>query len=217
MFNNSEKFEIRDLREKNWFTMDNRFLDEYAPFLGVYAVGVYNSLCRHADKKQKAYPAEKTIAWEVNISPSMVGKSIKYLLFWGIIKKTRVGKHCTNRYYLLRKSTWKPINEESLREFSDVFHIDFRCLQDKLQSVITNTSNSKNTQSKNTQEKGGSSFKNNLEILEAYKKGNRTFSPFYGEWPMRWASAQHKWGVIKNGEWSEYGDKENKIEWVSKI
>jgi len=38
--------------------------------------------------------------------------------------------------------------------------------------------------------------------------------PYYNNQPMVWSQAKKKWYVIDNGgEWLEYADKENKIEW----
>lgn len=149
-----ETFEVRDLREKDKFVVDDKFLNGYARFLGIYAVGVYVCLCRHADKDQKTYPAINKIAEELDISRNKVIEAIKCLEFWKIIKKKRVGLKLTNRYYLLKKSLWKAINEENLREFSEVYHKDFRSLCGKLQEFTTGTSIVRKHNSKETQKKG---------------------------------------------------------------
>jgi len=211
--NNSEKFEVRDLREKEWFVVDDKFLNGYARFIGVYAVGVYSSLCRHANKKQKTWPSVKSIGQELSISRSKAIESIKCLEFWKIIKKIRVGKHCNNRYFLLKKSCWKPINEQTLKEFSEVCHINFSSLLNRLQKYTPKTSISKETQSKNIQRKEAFSLEEKREISENYKKGNKSFKPFYINDEMRWKKAEQKWYVIQKGEWLEYGDKEANIEW----
>lgn len=69
---NEEKFGVRDLRDKNWFVLDNKFLNGYAKFLGTHTVCVCVSLCRHAGISQKAYPPQKLIAKEFNISKTKV-------------------------------------------------------------------------------------------------------------------------------------------------
>ena len=125
-------FEIRDLREKDRFVVDDKFLNGYARFLGVYAVGVYNSLCRHANKEQRCWPSIKKIAQELSIGRNKVFDSIKYLEFWQIIKKERLGKKLTNRYLLLSKRYWKPISESSLKDFGEVYHINFTSLLHQL-------------------------------------------------------------------------------------
>lgn len=133
-------FEVRDLREKDRFIVDDKFLNGYARFLGIYAVGVYNSLCRHANREQKCWPSINRMAKELAIGRNKVIDSLKYLEFWQIIKKVRPAKKLTNRYILLSKRYWKPRNEETLKEFSEVYHINFTGLLDKLHELTTSTS-----------------------------------------------------------------------------
>lgn len=209
--NGDEEFEVRDLRDKNWFILDNEFLNGYAKFIGIYAVGVYSSLSRHAGIKQKAYPSQKLIAEELDIGRNKIIEGIQYLEFWQIIKKVRVGLHCTNRYFLLKKSEWKPINDETLKEFSDVCHINFRDLQDKLQKFTTRTSKVSKHKSNNTQFKE-ESF-SSKELADEYKNGIRKHKPFYQGNQMRWVEGERKWYVIIHGDWLEFADKETAIEW----
>lgn len=54
-----EIFEVRCQRERGWYFIDNEFLDIYAKHVGIYASGVYNSLCRYANKDQKSWPSIK--------------------------------------------------------------------------------------------------------------------------------------------------------------
>jgi len=70
---------------------------------------------------------------------------------------------------------------------------------------------------KTIQKKVSFSLKDRIVVLGAYKKGDKPYIPFYSDLPLRWVPAKQKWYVIKkDGEWSEYGDKENNIEWVTK-
>ena len=142
------KFEIRDLRDKNKFIMDDKFLNGYARFTGIYAVGVYSSLCRHANKEQASWPSIEKISEELTIGRKKVIESIKYLEFWQIVKKERTGKRCNNRYYLVDKKFWKPIGEVSVRDFSEVSVRDFTSVCEGLHRSLTGTSNSKETHSK---------------------------------------------------------------------
>ena len=48
---------------------------------------------------------------------------------------------------------------------------------------------------------------------EAYKNGDKKHKPFYRGFAMRWVPSKNKWYVIQHGEWLEFADKENKIEW----
>jgi len=56
-------------------------------------------------------------------------------------------------------------------------------------------------------------FKKWLE-LHRLKPKEIIKKPFYNNQPMVWSEAKKKWYVIaENGEWLEFADKENKIEW----
>ena len=56
-------------------------------------------------------------------------------------------------------------------------------------------------------------FKKWLE-LDKLKPKEIIKKPFYNNQPMVWSQTKKKWYVIDNGgEWLEYADKENKIEW----
>ena len=148
-----ETFEVRDAREKGWYYIDDKFLNGYARFLGIYAVGVYSSLCRHANKEQMAWPSISKIAEELGCGRNSILEGIKRLEFWHIISKKRIGKQTTNRYWLTKKRCWKPISEVCLKDFSEVCHTDFSSLLHKLQWFATQTSNSKETHNKETHNK----------------------------------------------------------------
>ncbi|MDD3386847.1 MAG: hypothetical protein PHX92_02900 [Candidatus Pacebacteria bacterium] len=56
-------------------------------------------------------------------------------------------------------------------------------------------------------------FKKWLE-LDKLKPKEIIKKPYYNNQPMVWSQTKKKWYVIDNGgEWLEYADKENKIEW----
>ncbi|MFA7662324.1 MAG: hypothetical protein WCX88_00195 [Patescibacteria group bacterium] len=56
-------------------------------------------------------------------------------------------------------------------------------------------------------------FKKWLE-LDKLKPKEKVKKPFYDGNPMAWSEAKKKWFVImSDGEWKEYADKEDKIEW----
>ena len=168
MEESKQQFEVRDLREKDKFKVDDKFLNGYARFVGIYAVGVYSSLCRHANKQQKCWPSIKKMAEELSISrPTIIG-AIKNLEFWQIIKKQRVGKECTNRYFLIDKRYWKRLSEVNVIDFSKVNKLDFKGKQRLLQRLMTFTSNSKDTQKKGyTKERNAlNKFKTAKEIIK---------------------------------------------------
>ncbi|MBI3599744.1 MAG: helix-turn-helix domain-containing protein [Nitrospinae bacterium] len=99
-------FKVRDLRKKEQFIIDDVYLNGWAKRCGIYATGVYMSLCRHADKCQGCYPSQNKIAEELNISVSQVKRAIKILERHKIIKRVRVGKRLCNVYFLLNRSEW---------------------------------------------------------------------------------------------------------------
>ncbi len=197
--NNQEKFEVRDLRDKSKFVIDDKFLNGYARFLGVYCVGTYSSLCRYANKEQKCWPSEKRIAKELSIGKNKVIDSIKYLEFWQIIRKQRVGKQATNRYFLLDKKCWKPLALPNLEEFSEVYRINFKSLQDKFQEFTTSISIVRKHNSNEIQKKG--------DFLLKEKK------PYFWGKPM-WKDKNGKWLVIHGqNDFREFAGKESEIEW----
>src|SRR3990167_3835297 len=104
-------FEIRDMRHKEKFQIDDIYLNGYAKKCGIYATGVYISLCRHVDSKtQECWPSIRKIAKELDISPVMVQKSIKILEENKIIIRKQIGKGLNNRYFLLDKSSWVSVS-----------------------------------------------------------------------------------------------------------
>lgn len=50
-------------------------------------------------------------------------------------------------------------------------------------------------------------------MLLSYKKGERKYKPYYQGIPMRWVTDRNKWYCLQNGEWLDYNDKEENIEW----
>ncbi len=111
----SIQFEVRDMRHKEKFEIDDIYLNGHAKKCGIYATGVYMALCRHANKEQYCWPSIKKIAEELNISDKQVGRAVKILEKNRIIIKRRSGKKMNNRYVLLDKSEWttSPISEQT--------------------------------------------------------------------------------------------------------
>lgn len=117
---------IRDFRNKNFFMVDNEYLNGYAKLLNPLATVTYLSLCRHArTETQECFPSIKLIAKENNISERSVMRAIQLLEEWGIIKVDRNkgldGKQMNNDYVLLDKSQWKkkPSDSQSSGQPSD--------------------------------------------------------------------------------------------------
>lgn len=104
---------IRDLRQKEKYQIDDAYLNGYAKLCGIYATGVYNCLCRHADyHTQKCFPSIEIMADKLGISVNSVKRGLANLEEWGIILKERTrhpenAKWINNSYILVDKSMWK--------------------------------------------------------------------------------------------------------------
>lgn len=112
------KPKIRDLRRKNYFTVDNDFIDTYASELGTIACMIYLTLCRHADRNQESFPSQETIAKKLNTTRQTVNEKIKILETYKMIATTHVieektGQKLNNIYTLLDRSEWKPMSAQT--------------------------------------------------------------------------------------------------------
>ena len=83
---------IIDQRNKEKFQMDDMYLNGYARHCGIYATGVYVSLCRHANRDQYCFPSFKLIAEELAISEKSVQRAVVVLVEWNIIELIRSKK-----------------------------------------------------------------------------------------------------------------------------
>lgn len=159
---NNESFEVRDLRKKGWFRVDNTFIDDYAKYIKIYGIGVYSVLCRHANENQKTWPSASTISEKLGISVPMVYRSIKLLELFNIIKKRRLGKTLCNRYWLIDKNQWVPLTEIGIEKLlsdincvnnTDINGVNITSKQRLHHYLTAFTSNSKKTNSKKTNSK----------------------------------------------------------------
>ena len=145
-----EKIEIRDIRKKEWFWVDDMFFNTYAKIFGPGVLAVYIALCRYADKEQKCFPSINRISDDIRLSRPVVIESLKILEYLKIIKKKRVGKTCNNRYFLLCRRSWrkdweKIVGEVKLSEFTSLN----KCSKAALLHWLSRfTSNSNQTHSK---------------------------------------------------------------------
>lgn len=109
----TKTFEVRDFRTKQFFMVDDAYLNGYAKHLDPTTTAVYLSLCRHSDKEQQSFPSQDLIAKEHGISKSTVKRKIRKLLGLNIIDVSQArnnkGKWLHNTYILLDKSVWKTI------------------------------------------------------------------------------------------------------------
>lgn len=177
-----DRFEVRDLRKQTRFAVDNYFIDKYTNILGPSVSMVYMSLVRHSNKGQKTWPSQKLIAQEVGIGRQWVSTSLSVLQFFNLIRSVRVGKRCTNRYYLVDEKYWrvdfnamldevetqydpkdnklKVMSSETTSSKNNVMSSlatspigDIKCLQRLHQMLSKATSNRKDKESKDKQER----------------------------------------------------------------
>ena len=102
-----DQFEVRDMRARTRFFIDNVFYDEFVPVFGPSLSMVYVALVRHANREQKTWPSQTRIASQLGMSRQWINVQLQKLEAFGLIKKIRVGKMCSNRYYLLDEKHWR--------------------------------------------------------------------------------------------------------------
>lgn len=127
----SRPFEVRDIRNKGFFVVDDIYLNGFAKYLGPIGSAVYFSLCRHADKNQSSFPSQEMIANEYAMNKRTVVRYLKLLIEMNLINMERVrgynGKWERNTYFLIDKSHWrKPGDTESLGQpgdFNDIHQV----------------------------------------------------------------------------------------------
>jgi Helix-turn-helix domain len=100
-------FEVRDLREHEWFTVDNAFLDgKWARLLKGAPAVVYLALCRHADRNQISFPSVQYLMDESGYGKRQVTRAIRLLEFHRFVKVEREqGEH--NIYSLINRKHWR--------------------------------------------------------------------------------------------------------------
>lgn len=157
-------FNVRDLRDKHFFVIDDAYLNGYAKFLGTTTTCVYISLCRHADKNQTCFPSEKLMGEELGVKERTVRRSVRVLRDWRIIgikqKKSKSGKFLHNEYCLYDKSVWrnKPKDTNVPRTPKDTRDLYRRTFDDK---TVGHQSPHKDTHIKDTHIR--------IDNLEKYK------------------------------------------------
>lgn len=199
---NTAPIEVRDLRTKQFFMMDDAYLNGWAKVCGWQATLVYLSLCRHANKEQKSWPSIDLIADENGISRNTVKKGLKALVAHNIVNitkgKTREGKYANNIYLLVDKKRWTkdqgpvkdadhvPVEASDKRYHQGPVVTKPRPSRDKNQGPVEA---SKETQLKETHRRRVHAKKVNTAYLEELQKKYRI--DVYFEWDKArdWMSA----------------------------
>jgi hypothetical protein len=168
-------FKVRDRRNKNWFWLDNDFLNGYAKIFGAVGTAIYVSLCRHADgETQECFPGQEKIAEELNISARTVRKYLKLFEKYNLIaikreKDFKTKKWLNNTYILLDKSEWKK-PEEIISDGKPEEN------NDTSQRKIT--TRARGTQRPNNNTHNNNTHNNNIYIFS--KENSKTSSSSYG-------------------------------------
>lgn len=145
----SRGFKVRDSRNKEFFIVDNIYLNGYAKKLGVHATSVYLSLCRHADQSQTAFPSQRLIAQETGMGERTVRDKIAVLESYNIIhidrERNSSGEWMRNLYTLLDKTEWKDYPEATGASSNSPEATDDIHQRQQLPINNTNTYNNTNT------------------------------------------------------------------------
>ena len=192
----SETFEVRDMRHKEKFFVDDAYLNGYAKHLGTTTSMVYFVLCRHADKNQECFPSYDTIAIKLGISDATVKRSIKTLKEWNIIciakRKRKGGKFLHNSYTLLDKSVWqnKPQVTDDLwsPEFTDDTHQGSPVHKTMGHPRPIKDTHIKDTHIKDTAET--SSAGSIVRVIDSFIEVNPSYKKWYGNKTQRSALAR---------------------------
>ncbi len=101
---------IIDNRRKEKFMIDDEYLNGMAKLCGIYATGVYISMCRHASKDQESFPSITLMSEELGVGRDSIIKGIKNLKERNVIEvgkiRNKAGKWLNNLYILQDKTVW---------------------------------------------------------------------------------------------------------------
>jgi hypothetical protein len=113
-----QKFEIRDMRDGDWYWMDRSILHGYGQKLKASGIAVYNALASFANfKTQTCFPTQEVIAQLIGLSARTVRRKVKLMIELGLIKVER--RRGSAIYYLLRPDRTKETVGQDKRDTSD--------------------------------------------------------------------------------------------------
>ncbi len=96
-----QRFEIRDLRNGDWYWIHKAVIGEYAQKVGAVGILVYSFLASLADSNQSCFPSQKYIAHKLGYSRATINRALRRLENSGLIRiEKRSRYHCS---YLLLK------------------------------------------------------------------------------------------------------------------
>lgn len=191
--------EIRDNRDKQWFWLDNEYLNGYAKYLGPTASLVYISLCRHVDNStQKCFPSMELIAEELGMQRAAISRAIKSLEDWKIIeleenydKKNKRRKN--NIYTLTKKTEWKEKPCNNTLHGNEESHVTLKsepCNPDDESHVTQSYSNYTHTNKTHKNNTLSDETSQNLnkqvsEVIECFNLVNDNYTKWYANTTQR--------------------------------
>ena len=184
--------EIRDNRAKEWFWLDNEYLNGYARFLGETCTVVYLSLCRHADNKtQTCFPSMELIAEENGIGRKKVGIALQKLKEWGIIsiKEDYDPKNKRRKTMFIRflsKIEWREKPCVNLEHGSPMCQNDTDpCVKNDKSHVSERHSNNTHINNTHITIQSEPSSQEIPEVIKAFESINPACSRYYGNKTQR--------------------------------
>jgi hypothetical protein len=98
---------IRDKRVENRFFIDNVFIDDYGPIVGVYGIAVYSAIVRHSNPDGTgAFPSYNRIAAKIGCCVTKVKESVQQLIDLKLIASRprfkKDGSQTSNAYFILQ-------------------------------------------------------------------------------------------------------------------
>lgn len=197
-------FEVRDMRRKEKFFVDDEYLNGYAKLCGANATLVYLCLCRHADRHQESFPSVETMAEKTGVSRDSVMRGLKQLIEWNIISKQRErrkdAKWLNNRYILLDKSVWKEKPSSTQQHGKAKSQIEPSQVANEGVSQVA-VSDTKDTHKKDTHTKDTHLATQSVAntTIELFKEVNPTYERLYSNTTQRKAAERlvSKFGMEK--------------------
>lgn len=98
---NEQSFEVRDLRNGDWYWIHKAVIQEYTKSIGAIGIAVYNLLASMTNSDQDCYPSQSYIARSLGYSRSYINETIKLLEKHNLIRVEKKGRY--HRIYHLLK------------------------------------------------------------------------------------------------------------------
>ena len=133
---NEHTFEIRDLRNGDWYWIHKAVINDYTSMVGATGIIVYSFLASMTDNNQRCFPSQKYIADKLGYSRATVNKALKRLKDNGLISVEKPSRyHCI--YRLLKVRCKAGETQMSSRRNSDVNQVNTN--NNKLTRINNNT------------------------------------------------------------------------------